>query len=148
MNKIKELLEKKGMTQRELADRVGVTEVSMSRYINGDRTPKGPIAAMMARVLDADITDVIDIDFGDDQIMAMPDDYAPKFNMTNVFKSEANEVYVAVGRRPNGEPFFWHYDTPHTIGFNICSLLKSFPDADIVIRKATAGERARYENGE
>ena len=45
------LLDKERMTQRELADTVGVTEVSMSRYIKGDRTPKAPILANIAAAL-------------------------------------------------------------------------------------------------
>ena len=49
--RISELLEKLGMTQRELAETVGVTEVSMSRYIKGDRVPKGPIIANIALAL-------------------------------------------------------------------------------------------------
>ena len=39
------------MTQRELAEKVGVTEVSMSRYISNDRTPKGPVIANIATAL-------------------------------------------------------------------------------------------------
>lgn len=49
--RISELLTKNGLTQRELAERVGVTEVSMSRYIKGDRMPKGPIVANIAAAL-------------------------------------------------------------------------------------------------
>ena len=49
--RISELLIKNGLTQRELAKIVGVTEVSMSRYISGDRTPKGPIVANIATAL-------------------------------------------------------------------------------------------------
>ena len=45
------LLEQLGITQRELANRIGITEVSMSRYIRGDRTPKGPVVANMATAL-------------------------------------------------------------------------------------------------
>ncbi len=50
-DRISNLLEKNGMTQRELAERVGVTEVSMSRYIKGGRIPKGPIIANIALAL-------------------------------------------------------------------------------------------------
>lgn len=50
-SRISDLLEQQGLSQRELADKVGVTEVSMSRYIKGDRTPKGPIISNIARVL-------------------------------------------------------------------------------------------------
>ena len=49
--RISELLDKNGLTQRELAEQVEVTEVSMSRYISGDRTPKAPVLANIARVL-------------------------------------------------------------------------------------------------
>ena len=49
--RISNLLTQQGLSQRELADKVGVTEVSMSRYIKGDRIPKGPIIANIAKVL-------------------------------------------------------------------------------------------------
>lgn len=49
--RITELLEKNSMTQRELAELVGVTTASMSRYISNDRTPKGPIIANIATAL-------------------------------------------------------------------------------------------------
>lgn len=44
-------LQKKGMTQRELARRVGVTEAVMSRYISGDREPKPEMLANIATAL-------------------------------------------------------------------------------------------------
>lgn len=49
--RITELLYENRMTQRELANVVGVTEVSMSRYIKGGRVPKGPIIANIALAL-------------------------------------------------------------------------------------------------
>ena len=45
------LMKKKGMTQRELANQIGVTEVSISRYISGARMPKANIVAYMADAL-------------------------------------------------------------------------------------------------
>jgi len=45
------LLESKGLTQRELAKRLDITEVSVSRYINGERIPHSDIIAKMASVL-------------------------------------------------------------------------------------------------
>ena len=45
------LLREQGKTQRELAEQVGTTEVSMSRYIKGDRVPKGPVLANIAKAL-------------------------------------------------------------------------------------------------
>ena len=49
--RIANLLKKSGLTQRELANKVGVTEVSMSRYVSGGRIPKGPIIANIANAL-------------------------------------------------------------------------------------------------
>lgn len=49
--RIKQRLEELGMSQRELAKACKITDVSMSRYISGGRTPKGPIISQMARVL-------------------------------------------------------------------------------------------------
>lgn len=49
--RILELLKKNDMTQRELAEIVGTTEVSMCRYIKNERTPKGPVIANIANAL-------------------------------------------------------------------------------------------------
>ncbi|WP_455268693.1 recombinase zinc beta ribbon domain-containing protein [Ruminococcus sp.] len=51
MKHISDLLKQNGLAQKDLAQQVGVTEVSMSRYVNVDRTPRGPILANIARVL-------------------------------------------------------------------------------------------------
>ena len=45
------LLKQNGMTQRELANQIGVTEVSISRYISGARMPKANIVVYMADAL-------------------------------------------------------------------------------------------------
>lgn len=50
--RIKQRLDELGMSQRELAQAVKITEVSMSRYINNDRTPKGPLISQIAKALD------------------------------------------------------------------------------------------------
>lgn len=49
-NRITELLKKANMTQRELAKKVHVSDVSMSRYIKGERTPNGTTIAKIATV--------------------------------------------------------------------------------------------------
>ena len=49
--RISDLLDQQGLSQRELAEKVGITQVSMSRYISGARTPKGPDLANIAKVL-------------------------------------------------------------------------------------------------
>ena len=143
MRSIREILEAKGMSQRELADKVGITEVTLSRYINGNRVPKAPTAMCIARALDVDVEEIFEC-----APVEVAVEVAPPNAEEMIMKSEANAVYVAVGRKQNGEPFFWHYDTPETVGFNMCSFLKSFPDADIVIRKATPLEIIKYKRGE
>ena len=141
MRSIREILKTKGMSQRELADKVGITEVTLSRYINGDRTPKAPVAICIARVLGVDAEEIFEC-----APVELAMEVAPPNAEEMVMKSEADALYVAVGRKPNGEPFFWHYDTPETVGFNTCSFLKSYPDMDIVIRKATPSEIIKYRS--
>ena len=139
MKSIKEILEAKGMSQRELADKVGITEVTLSRYVNGNRVPKAPVAMCIARALGVDIEEIVEC-----TPVEFTAEVASPTAVEMIMKSEANALYVAVGRKPNGEPFFWHYDTPETVGFNICSFLKSYPDMDVVIRKATPSEIIKY----
>lgn len=49
--RIKELLKKNDMSQKELAEIIGTTEASISRYVHGHRTPKITIASKMAKAL-------------------------------------------------------------------------------------------------
>lgn len=49
--RISELAQKRNMTQKELAEKAGVTEVSMSRYVNGLRKPQGLHLINIARAL-------------------------------------------------------------------------------------------------
>lgn len=44
-------LQKQGMSQRELARLIGVTEAVMSRYVSGDRDPKPEVLANIATAL-------------------------------------------------------------------------------------------------
>ena len=50
-DRLKTALEKSGITQTQLADRLGITEVSVSRYVNGTRIPKALIVTKIAKVL-------------------------------------------------------------------------------------------------
>ena len=49
--KVVMLLKKNNMTQRELANKVGIKEAPLSRYISKNRTPKGTVIANIANVL-------------------------------------------------------------------------------------------------
>ncbi len=50
--RVKDLLGKKGMTQKQLADRVGCTDAAISHYIKGDRIPRSNVLTKIAIVLD------------------------------------------------------------------------------------------------
>ncbi len=39
------------MSQHDLAERIGITETSISRYVNGSRAPKAPVAIRIAKAL-------------------------------------------------------------------------------------------------
>ena len=49
--KIQEALSAQGMTQKELALRIGATEATLSRYVSGDREPKPNVLANIATAL-------------------------------------------------------------------------------------------------
>lgn len=52
--RLADLLQKKHLTQKELAEKAGVTQAAMSHYMKGDRYPR---ASVMARIADAlDVT--------------------------------------------------------------------------------------------
>lgn len=49
--RLQTLLEEKNMNQKELAKQSGVTEVTISRYVNGSRKPRIEIVNKLAEVL-------------------------------------------------------------------------------------------------
>ena len=49
--RIRALLSNSGMTQRELAERVGATESAVSKYVNGEREPRSEVLANIATSL-------------------------------------------------------------------------------------------------
>ncbi len=50
--RLKSLIEKKGISQKELAEKVGCTEAAISHYIKGDRVPRSKVLAKIAIALD------------------------------------------------------------------------------------------------
>ena len=49
--RIADLLKRKGIQQKELAERIGLTEATISRYISGERDPKPEVLANIATAL-------------------------------------------------------------------------------------------------
>ncbi len=51
-DRLAELLKSKGITQKKLAEKAGVTEAAMSHYIKGDRVPRTAVLARIAENLE------------------------------------------------------------------------------------------------
>ena len=49
--RIKELSAKAHLSQKQLAEKAGVTEAAMSHYIRGDRSPRGAVLSRIATAL-------------------------------------------------------------------------------------------------
>lgn len=52
---IVELMKQEGLSQKELAEKINVTEASMSRYIKGERTPRIDVLVKLANVFNVSI---------------------------------------------------------------------------------------------
>lgn len=50
-DRLQGLLQDQGVTQKELAIRIGATEATISRYVSGDREPKADVLANIATAL-------------------------------------------------------------------------------------------------
>lgn len=61
--KVQKWLDENGITQRELADQVGMTEVAMSRFLRGERLPHAPYMANIASVMGIDLFELIKNDY-------------------------------------------------------------------------------------
>lgn len=49
--RLKSLLKKRGITQKKLAEMLGTTGAAVSRYVNGERSPRSDTLARMAVAL-------------------------------------------------------------------------------------------------
>ena len=61
-NKLKRLINLKGMTQGEFAAKAGVSDVVLSRYITGTCDPNTYRVGQFARILECDIKTLYDVD--------------------------------------------------------------------------------------
>lgn len=58
--RLKDVLKEKGITGKELALRVGITENALSMIINGKRQPRFELLIAIAKTLDVDIRDLFE----------------------------------------------------------------------------------------
>lgn len=63
--RISEMLEKRNMSQRKLAERIRISEQQLSRYISGDREPKPETIANIATVLQTTSDYLLGLDEGE-----------------------------------------------------------------------------------
>jgi transcriptional regulator with XRE-family HTH domain len=63
--RISEMLKKRNMSQKGLAERLGISEVVISRYISGDRDPKPDMIANLATALQTTSDYLLGIDEGE-----------------------------------------------------------------------------------
>lgn len=57
-SRLKNILDIKGISQKELAEKVGLTESAMSRYVNGSRIPRGEYLMKIAKILNVKVEDL------------------------------------------------------------------------------------------
>ena len=56
---LRQLRKAKGLTQKQLADQVGVTESSINQYENGKKKPKYETLLLLGEALDCAVSDII-----------------------------------------------------------------------------------------
>lgn len=57
-NRIREFLEKKGWTQRDLSTAVDCSEFQINSYVNGRQSPRLELALKIARALDTTVEEL------------------------------------------------------------------------------------------
>jgi transcriptional regulator with XRE-family HTH domain len=56
--KLKELLNEKGVTGKELADKIGISVTGMSNIVKGQSLPRQDVLLLIADTLDVDVKDL------------------------------------------------------------------------------------------
>jgi len=56
--RLKQLLKEKGLTGKELAEKVNVTEASISNLVKGDSIPRKDLLLQIAETLDIDVREL------------------------------------------------------------------------------------------
>ena len=59
---LKTILENKNITQKELAEKIGLTESAVSRFVKGNRIPTGKNMLAIASVLNVKVEDIYEYD--------------------------------------------------------------------------------------
>ncbi|MEE3393493.1 MAG: helix-turn-helix transcriptional regulator [Lachnospiraceae bacterium] len=57
--RIKDMIQEKGITQKELSEMTGITESAISHYVKGDRVPRGANLVKIAKALGTTADDLL-----------------------------------------------------------------------------------------
>ena len=57
--RLQQAISMSGMTQKELAEKVGITEAAVSHYLKGDRMPRSAVAVKLADVLNMSVDELM-----------------------------------------------------------------------------------------
>ena len=63
LDKFAHFMKEKNINQKQLAEQSGITEASVSRYLNGERTPRIDIVSNFARVFGISVDEIISDEF-------------------------------------------------------------------------------------
>lgn len=61
-NRIKEMLEEKGISQKRLSELTGITESAISHYVRDERVPRGMNLVKIAKALGTSTDDLLSVD--------------------------------------------------------------------------------------
>lgn len=86
--RLKELLEEKQISQKELANAIQTTEVSISRYMSGDRQPKIYIVQKIAEYLN----------ISSDYLLGITDSHTQQKNDDVLYATNINKDYTKLSK--------------------------------------------------
>ena len=96
--RISDLLRLRGMSQKELAVKAGITEAAVSRYIKGDRAPRLVTVATIAKALNVSSSELLGEPSGDQEDI----DRAVRLiarNARNMTEEQREEIIRALASR-------------------------------------------------
>lgn len=101
-NRIKDFLKERNLTQRDLSEELGITEVSISRYITGERIPSVAVAIKIANLLGCTVDELF--------VDVYEDNEEPETGDTvdiEVVLKKNNEIF-----KKNDIVWVYYYDSP------------------------------------
>lgn len=65
--RIRAVMDEKGMNQKQLAIKANITEASISKYLSGERSPRTDVVVKIAKALDTSVNYLLDDDPAPDE---------------------------------------------------------------------------------